>query len=316
VPIDSVNNTSQCVATKATVAALQSRSLGSPDGRIYNIQMRDGTITEPTIGYAQYPISSLGITLDLVAGFSRIHQVETAVGATLGACQLVDMTDQIGCLAQADPCSIGYAGAGAKDYFTHANPAPGPSGGAYITTPIASLRVAQVAPSPATVQALGTQNPATTGPEYQLARKLYLVSLPGFNNIAATTADPQAADELKLAQFEGNPANMNSIMTTNGFFTLGAQSPAGTDTQFCEDFNEQTVCNPNTKVPSTLAPNQNGCAFNADAGVPSASTTCGNGTREAYEECDNGLNNGTSGNGCSLTCRCVSDFNNTTGACN
>jgi hypothetical protein len=309
-PIDSVNNTSQCVATKATVAALQSRSLGNPDGRIYNLQMRDGTTVEPTIGYAQYFISSLGKTFDMTGGFSRIHQVESVIGGTgaLGACQLVDMTDQIGCLAQADPCSVGYAGAGAGDFSTHNNPAPG----AVTTTgSIASLRVAQVAPSPATVQALGK-----TG-EYQLSRKLYFVSLPGFGNVAASSGDPGAADELKLAQFMATPGSINTIVTNNGFFKLGAQSPAGGDTQFCEDFNEQVVCNPTPSMVSGLATNQNGCMGNP-TGIPGASvsTTCGNGVREAYEECDNGTSNGTSGNNCSQTCRCVADFNNTTGNCN
>ncbi len=307
VPIDSVNNTSQCVATKSTVAALQNRNLGSPDGRIYNLQMRDGTTVEPSIGYAQYSIPSLGVTTDFAGGFSRIHQVETIFGTTStnAACQLVDMTDQIGCLTQADACSIGYAGAGASDFSKRANPAPGG------TTPgaIASLRVAQISPSTATVQLLG--NPG----EYQLSRKLYFVSLPGFENIAASTGDPGAADELKLAVFESNPANMNSIITGNGFFTLGSQSPSGADTQFCEDFNEQVVCNPTPKTPSSLPANVNGCTANP-SGVPTASTVCGNGTKEAYEECDDGVNNGTTGDKCSPTCRCVADFNSGTGACN
>jgi cysteine-rich repeat protein len=311
VPIDSVTNTSQCVATKATVAALQSRSLGSPDGRIYNVQMRDGTTTEPTIGYAQYNIASIGKTVDFVGGYSRIHQVETVFGNTgpNQACQLVDMTDQIGCLAQADTCSIGYAGAGAATFSMRTNP------GAGTAQAIDSMRVAKVAPSTATVQALGTKTPGTTGPEYQVARKLYFVSLPGFNNIAATSGDGQAADELKLAQFEATPSSMNPIILANGFFTLGSASPAGLDTQFCEDFNEQMVCNPTPASASTLAANINGCTNNP-TGIPTVGTTCGNGTREAYEECDDGPANGTTGDHCSQTCRCTADFNNSTGVCN
>jgi hypothetical protein len=35
-----------------------------------------------------------------------------------------------------------------------------------------------------------------------------------------------------------------------------------------------------------------------------------------YGECDNGPANGTSGNHCSVTCRCTLDFNEATGACN
>jgi hypothetical protein len=308
-PVDTTLNTSQCVATRASIAPISVRPLSSPDGRIYNLHMRDGTTTEPGIGYAQYAIPSLGSTLDMVGGYSRIHQVETVFGIAAPnpqACQLVDMTDQIGCLVQADPCSIGYAGAGAQTFALRPNgltPAPG--------TPQAvdALRVAQIAPSTATVQALGARG------EYQLARKLYLVSLPGFNNVAVTLGDPGATDELTLAQFEATPSNINPILTANAFFTLGAQSPGGLDTPFCEDFNEQVVCNPTPASPSGLPANVNGCTNNP-LGIPTLSTTCGNGARDAYEECDNGLNNGTASNSCSQICRCVNDFNNLTGVCN
>jgi cysteine-rich repeat protein len=307
VPIDTLASTSQCVATKASVSTIQVRPLGNPDGRIYNIHMRDGTIVPSTIGYLQYQIPSIGISLDMVGGYSRIHQVQTIYGAmppNPQACQLADMSDQIGCLVQADPCSVGYAGAGAKS-FALRNPTSAPG----TAQPIDAVRVAQIAPSTATVQALGTAG------EYQLARKLYLVSLPGFNHVGVSGGDPLAGDELTLAQFAGIPANINAVLTANGFTTLGSQSPAGLDTQFCEDFNEQMVCNPTPASPSTLPANVNGCAGNP-MGIPTVSTTCGNGVREAYEECDDGLNNGTASDHCSTTCRCVFDLNTMTGNCN
>ncbi len=299
IPVDTVNGTSQCVAGKTTVAGIQSRSLGSPDGRIYNVQMHDGTVTEPTIGYAQYNIPALGTTVDFAGGYNRIHQVETAIGSAPVACQLVDMTDQIGCLAQADPCSIGYAGDGSKTWASRTN---GASGGGGAAGGVDAMRVAQVYPQTSTVQLLGQAG------EYQVSRKLYFNTLVGFANLNPTTSDTDTSGEVTLAKDEATPSFMNTIMTSNGFFTLGAQSPAGTDSQFCEDFNEQTVC-------SGTNANVNGCSSNP-SGIPTASTVCGNGTREAYEECDNGTANGTSGNGCSVTCRCVKDFNNSTNACN
>jgi hypothetical protein len=305
-PIDSVNNTSQCVATKSTVAALQVRSLGSPDGRIYNVQFRDGTTTDGSVGYAQYAIASLGTTTDFAGAYNRIHQVETLNGGS--ACQLEDMTDQIGCLAQADPCSIGYAGDGSKIWYTHtgacaANTAAGKP------CPTASgadaMRVAEVYPNTTTVQALGKAG------EYQFSRKLYFNSLVGFGNVAVTAGDPTATDELTLAKFEATPSDINPILQANDFFTLGPSSPAGTDTQFCEDFNEQTICG--------AATNNNGCAGNP-AGIPTISTTCGNGTLDAFEECDPGAGSVGSVNagagGCSSTCRCKADFNEATGVCN
>jgi hypothetical protein len=300
VPIDSINGTSQCVSTKATVAALQSRALGSPEGRHYNVQMRDGTITEPSVGYVQYKIPALGTSVDYAAGYNRIHQVETAVGSTssASACQMVDMTDQIACLAQADPCSIGYAGDGGKLFATSSSDHNGVTG--ETVGGIDSIRVAQVYPQTATVQLLGLAG------EYQLSRKLYFNSLVGFGNVGATSGDPQAADELTLAKFEATPADINPILVANDEFELGSQSPAGANTQFCEDFNEQAICG--------AAANVNGCTGNP-AGIPTVSAVCGNGVREAYEECDNGTANGGTGAGaCSTTCRCVNDF--VAGNCN
>jgi cysteine-rich repeat protein len=167
------------------------------------------------------------------------------------------------------------------------------------------MRVAQTSPTTTTVQLLGKAG------EYQIARKLYLSSVQGFGNLAATASDPNITDEVTLATDEATPSFMNPIMTGNDFFTLGAQSPAGTDNQFCEDVNEQSICGASS--------NSNGCTASHLAAFPfaaTANTVCGNGTREAYEECDDGTNNGVSGDHCSATCRCVFDFNEATGVCN
>jgi hypothetical protein len=306
VPVDTGNNTSQCLSTKAQVAALQNRALGNPDGRHYNVQMRDGTVTEPLIGYAQYTVSALGSSLDFAGGYHRIHQVESILGTGAAGCQLVTADDTIGCLAQADPCSITFAGSGATTFAARTNPGAGTRTAGNVGT----LRVAQVAPTPATVQKLGLAG------EYQLARKLYLASVVGFSAVGPTTGDPGGADELTLARFEANAANINLLLDTYGFYTLGGQANGSFNAPFCEDFNEQTICNPTPSAPSTLPANVNACATNASVGLPTASTVCGNGAREAYEECDNGTANGTAGNNCTILCRCVNDFNETTGACN
>jgi hypothetical protein len=175
--------------------------------------------------------------------------------------------------------------------------------------------------------------------EYQFSRKIYFSTLVGFANIASTGSDPSAADELTLAKFEANPSLFNPILVTGQEFTLGAQLPGtpagGTDPQFCEDFNEQTICNNTTTAPA----NVNGCTGAAEsaAGLPvGVSTVCGDGVRGPYEECDNGSaaspvtgttanpngagagkgnnNSDTAAGGCSLTCRCVNDF--VAGFCN
>ncbi len=302
VPVDLANSTSSCFSDKSTVCSVQSRSLGSPDGRIYNIHMRDGTFSDnATLGYAQYNIAAISATTftDFVGGYSRIHQVETMLPGTATQCQLVDMTDQIGCLAQADPCSIGYAGDGSKDWNTRSPIAASSPG-------MLALRVDEIAPAPATVQLLGL-----TG-EYQASRKLYLSSFTGFQNIPATGTGPS---ELELANYEakGSGSSFNGFVGTDGFFTLGSQSPNGTDNQFCEDFNEDILCNGGKGAAGALGhTNTNACTGinTAITTIPNtAFTICGDGTIGAYEECDDGENQTAKGAGkCSTTCRCTTAF--------
>ncbi|HEY5147890.1 MAG TPA: hypothetical protein VII82_14045, partial [Polyangiaceae bacterium] len=208
----------------------------------------------------------------------------------------------IGCLGQADPCSIGYAGDGGKSYNTHAAAAGGPTPPA--SSGIDAVNVFGVYPQVSTVQALGQAS------EYPLSRKLYFASLAGFSTVTS--------DELTLAQFEaGSTPAFETIVMNDGFFELGAQAGTVTgggaaNTTFCEDFNEQVVCNPTAASASALAANVNGCATNP-SGIPTSNTVCGNGTKESYEECDDGLNNGTTGDKCSQTCRCTT-FLQQTGA--
>jgi hypothetical protein len=384
VPIDNVHFTSQVVSGKSTVASsiLTTRppcaagafdvyvpgatsdaasgclaNAGHPDGRHYNVQLHDGASGlngQNSPSYVQQTISALGTTLDYASAYNRIHQVATVLGPTasgsgVGAaagCQYEDSSDQIGCLAQADPCSIGFGGDASKAIATTAiaNPGtsttgtPGALTNAWTGTTGAlggfdSVRAAQVYPTPATVQLLGQAG------EYQLSRKIYFSTLVGFANIGATAGDPFAADELTLARFEATPNLFNPILVNGREFTLGAQFPGtpggGTDPQFCEDFNEQTICNNTATAPA----NVNGCTAAAQtaANLPvGVSTICGDGIRGPYEECDNGSletpvtgtaanpngagagkgnsNSDSAPGGCSLTCRCVNDFVN--GNCN
>jgi hypothetical protein len=334
-----------------------------PDGRHYNVELRDGNVTGSS--FAQLFIPALGTSIDFAAGYNRIHQVETVLGGNgsgvglAAGCQFVDMSDQTACLAQADPCSIGYGGDSGKAILPPnssttvaavSNPGTSATGAWSGTTgplPFGALDSVRVGsggtyPTAATVQVLGQAG------EYQLARKLYFNSLVGFANIANTTGDPSATDELTLAKFEaGGPGSpsINALLVTFAEFTFGNEFVgAGPDPQFCEDFNEQVVCNDTATAPA----NVNGCVGNP-AGIPAGlagaagsntgavganqaggtSTICGDGIRQAYEECDNGslefpANGHATGNsstdltpgGCSPTCRCTVDFNVTTGVCN
>ena len=266
--------------------------------------MTSGTLSDGAVTFIQQPIPALGagVGLDMAGGFNRIHSVDVAIAGET-PCQMVDMTDQIGCLGQADPCSIGYAGDGGKSWNSHTAAPGGPTPPA--ASGIDAVNVFAVYPQVSTVQNLGKAG------EYPLSRKLYFASLAGFSTVTS--------DELTLAKFEaGSTSAFESIITGNGFFELGAQSGAisggAANTTFCEDFNEQVVCNPTAATASTLPANVNGCATNP-SGIPTASTTCGNGTRESYEECDDGTNNGITGDHCSQTCRCTTFLDPGTGNC-
>ena len=336
-PKDGVAATSACVndAAVTPTATTLTRVLPLASGRAYNLDLRDGTVTQGG-KYAQYPVNAINATVDYLGAYNRIHQEETVVADQAPGCQLVDMTDQIGCLAAADPCSIGFAGFESSNWQIRTNGFTGTNSDPAGTWDSHALLIANVTPSTTTVQALGT-----TG-EYQFSRKLYFNSLPGFGTVNAegaggTAGDPTAADEITLAKYESVGGNIGPILSTFSYFPLGAKSPengaacsqetgcAGSqnpaqDTPFCEDYNEHTVC-------GTANTNVNGCANNNSvAGIPGSgvdpttgkekSTVCGNGVVEAFEECDGTAGVTAGGGGCSATCRCNLDFNIGTGLCN
>jgi hypothetical protein len=102
--------------------------------------MHDGRLNTATstIGYAKYPVPSSTVTLDFAGNYGRIHEVEVAIGGyTFFPCKQLLPTDQIGCLVQADPCSIGFAGDGARTWSA--------------TPGMDALRVNQVYPDATTV---------------------------------------------------------------------------------------------------------------------------------------------------------------------
>jgi hypothetical protein len=322
------------------------------DGRVYNLFMYDGTNVDTNVGFMKeslqtFTLSGAGLgataaNIDFAGGIYRIHQVATiwdgAHPATQVGCQLRDMTDNIGCLVNADPCSIGYAGDGGRSWNTSpndVNPAGQPAG-----TLTDAVRVYGVYPATTDVQASGLKT------AYPMARKLYYNSFVGFGNIANTATDSNTAGELDIANFFSiggvnkggttvainsgtNSDTINAALTTYGFFNIastGTQgNPAGNNAQFCEDFNERLIC----KAASNT---QNGCGTNPTTvvgetatAIPAAgtkeanSTVCGDGTTSVFEECDPGTAASGAGTAtCSQTCRCagLNILNQTgTGAC-
>jgi hypothetical protein len=330
VPGNSTTGTTACIMSPTPTPTKFLRTPIASHGRAYNLWLTDGTLNPASgaVTYAQYPIPALTPSggsppgVDMGGAYNRIHQVQTMMlHAGAVGCQMKDMTDQIGCLAAADPCSIGFAADEAANWQAQTNGytvAPGDGAGFWLTN---AVSVAGVVPSETTAQALGTSS------EYQLSRKLYFNTLFGFGNIAledggtsgtGTTNDPTAQNEITLAQYESDGGFINPILHDYHYFVIGSTGPLGTGAPFCEDFNEQTNCGASANV--------NGCTNNNGvAGIPGEnggdpvnnpvqSTVCGNGKVEAYEECDKTARAGVGG--CSKTCRCNLDYNVADGGCN
>jgi hypothetical protein len=346
-PVDTGNNTSQCLNNKTQFAIIQNRNLGSYDGRRHNLAMMDGDMNNGTMKYIADTIqngSSSPPIDDFFGGMGRIHTVQTVFDVNVNggnptnvACQMLDATDQVACLAQADPCSFGYAGDGGKTWNERANgtvcatlvagalctgsgtggtsapysgascPTACTTQGGSTTSPTLvsdSVRIDQVYPTSTTVLALGSQ----TTTEYQVGRKLYFNSLVGFPSLVSPTtgwADQHVQGELSFGEYESNTANMTTILPTVGYFPYSSSAQAAPyNAPFCEDFNEALVCAA-TESAGTWT-NNNACTANGSLPVPttpglvqipSTGSICGNGIVEAYEECDNGTPGVTSGPG-------------------
>jgi hypothetical protein len=322
--VDTTGNV-QCLANKLTAPATPASALAVPvahpvvpgiaEGRTYNQHLYK------QVGAAgAYQNNGFTTPLPMTGAFYRIHTSHSlnpasttaapiTCGNPTGPSAFADMTDQIGCLVNASPCSIGYAGRGAADH----NPA---------TTDAIKIK----GQNPITLCITG-DGAGVTGFTYPLSRKLYLSTVPGF---AAVTGNEQAlvGCETDLAQTSPPlPAASNAgLVTTNivgvGFIAIPSFYNGGEP--YCEDFNENMLCSPSATAP--LFPTNSASCPTAVPAAYSAfpitnSTTCGDGIQEQYEDCDCGTAQfaasapaanvtacGTTINGgtvCTTTCRTV-----------
>ena len=177
---------SACLNGKTNRSTIFTRaSAHTVDGRAHNLHMYDGD-TSSQVSYINETIQDgtpTGISINFTGGMGRIHSKSTIWDTTANTfpnlpnigCQMRDATDQIACLTQADPCSVGFAGDGGKSWYqrgtgagnTAALCAALTSAGATTlpkgcstsdSLPSDSMRIAGVYPTAANVQALGTQN--------------------------------------------------------------------------------------------------------------------------------------------------------------
>jgi cysteine-rich repeat protein len=285
---------------------------GAIDGRVYNLILRSNTGAVRTISRPN-PAALGTISVPMTGSFYRIHSARSMIAAapTTKTCKSDDATTQLGCLVQASPCSVAYAGGNAV-----ALNSPG----------TISLKVNNIDSSVATIQNLVS----LAGPVYPFARKLYVNSMRGFMNpLTPFTGTDAETDLVKAYVTESvtgactptDPACAfgGALPTEHGFVTLpGSAGP------FCEDFNENGVCGAlNGHCTVTVGTtcnadgstancrlecaqnNTNACADNS-GGIPANTAYCGNGTVDAGEQCDDGnaiTDTQAGGDTCSVTCR-------------
>lgn len=217
------------------------------DGRVYNLHphKQDGSYVTQS-----YAVNDLGLpgptsvptgsqNRIVVGAFYRIHTTRTAAVATNATCpgdsccKRDDATVQIGCVVEANPCSLGFAGR--EGDLVELNTTGG------VLTGYANA-----------VNAVGPLSQCLEGAQYPMSRLLYDNTITGFRT-TSPAGFPSAVNgaELSLAQcYSGNnliaPATLNGLITTYNFVPL-ASGP------HCEDFKESTCGD---------ATNSNACANN------------------------------------------------------
>lgn len=304
------------------------RPRSNVDGRAYNLVLRQkgakGVVTGGVLAGSPLTIhrpTNLTTSADvpLIGSFYRIHSNRSLLNTTTAGntpadktCQKADATRQIGCLVQANPCSIGYAGGEASDE----------------NLGTVNLQVNGVTPGRDTFRALVNGG----SPVYPLARKLYVNSLRGFDNpllapvtqnppvapndqvcvpsgsgactvavpsVSPTNCDLQSSTSLPICCCDDSEApnngpdresqlvscfqsaSMPGILANRGFFTLN-----DANTEVCEDFNEAAVCSGvttnsdacagNVLIPAGNCSNslKDGAESDADCGGPTCSARC------------------------------------------
>jgi ABC-type phosphate transport system substrate-binding protein len=227
-----------CVARVSPVQGIARN--GMTDGRAYNLWIKDSTGKLLKDGFTvpsdptNFPTNPATTQRLVTGGFFRTHMSIVANGGGT-TCQDTDSTAQIGCLTQADPCTIGFAGREAA------------TGGSI------ALNVNGVSDQEVNiVKLLAPAGSADFAARYPMSRKLFFNTLVGFP--ALTPGSGEAA----LAKCFATNAIVDPIMSSHNFIPMShttAFNAAGSI--FCQDFDETAPLSTGCGFPGT---NSNSCA--------------------------------------------------------
>ncbi len=211
---------SQCINGKNNLPAVidpPDASKVASDGRVYNLHVYGpGSTpvykTDIEIGHT----TATSLPRQIVGAFTRIHSTRTLLtagptcpgtGSDKRCCAHLDSTDQIGCLSEADACSIGFAG--------------GPTLDAQLQTS-ATLETN----FGATVNGVANTQSCIVTETYPLSRKVYINSVVGFENV---TGNELALAKCFAGGIVGAPTTFNNLILAKNLFPL----PAG---PACKEF--------------------------------------------------------------------------------
>lgn len=213
-PLDA-SNRFNCRAIASTRPSI--RVFTNMDGRSYNLLPRDPATGNLLIN----PPSGTGDPRWMAAGAYRKHQTTAMTNAPAGTqlCTKADATLQIGCLVQADPCSIGYAGRQALQGNTQV-------AAIQMRTPDNTASVS--AEDVANIQAVADPgNCAAFGARYPLARSLWMNASKGFGSFTTftnITNGPTAGNVTREKDFMtwivGNKGPWDTILDANDFIAV------------------------------------------------------------------------------------------------
>jgi hypothetical protein len=138
------------------------------DSRVYNLLVVDGNGKYVRDSYVNPNLPGLATIRQnrVVSAFYRLHTSQTTYlgGFPTGInCKKLSSTEQIGCLVEANPCSIGFAGREAVDNILNM-----------------AFQVQGIKPTAANISNLVN---GSGGPVYPISRKLWLNALNGFGSV-------------------------------------------------------------------------------------------------------------------------------------